>query len=80
LQVAGSWVGEESLKQIGGAAHIDSMGRAVRSVCRLVLEVEKKKFLAKSSVLHAHSAWHLWIVSDDAASPQPMELGVGHGE
>jgi len=73
--------GVDSLEgSISGLAHIDGMGRPVRCVCRLVLEIEKKKFLAKLSVLHAHSAWHGWIVSDDATSPQPMELSVGHGE
>ena len=122
LQIAGLWIGEESLEQIGslGAfahfgidhhvlrvegsdsqesrrehlrdavdrlegsigdlAHVDGMGRAVGRVCRLVLEIEKKKFLAKSSVLHAHAAWHAWIVGDDAASPELTEPGVVHGE
>lgn len=65
---------------ISDLAHVDGMGRAVWRVCRLVLEIEKKKFLAKFSVLQAHAAWHAWIVSDDAASPQVMEPGVGHGE
>jgi len=122
LQVAGSWVGEESLEQlgrlsaftdfgidhhvlrvegadrqeprrkhlwdgvdslegsIGDLAHVDGVGRAVGRVCRLVLEIEKKKLFAKFSVLHAHAARHAWIVSDDAASPELMELGVVHGE
>jgi hypothetical protein len=61
-------------------AHVDGMGRAVWRVCRLVLEIEKKKFLAELSVLHAHATWHAWIVSDDAACPQLMEPGVVHGE
>jgi len=122
LQVAGLWVGEESLEHlgslsaftdfgidhhvlrvegadsqeprrkhlwddvdsleslIGDLAHVDRMRRAVGRVCRLVLEIEKKKFLAKLSVLHAYSAWHEWVVCDDATSPEPMELGVGHCE
>jgi hypothetical protein len=46
----------------------------------LVLEVEKEKLLAESSVLHAHAAWHAWIVGDDAASPELTEPGVVHGE
>ena len=75
------WDGVDRLEGlIGDLAHVDGMGRAVGRVCRLVLEIEKKKFLAKLSVLHAHAAWHARIVSDDAASPQLMELGVGHGE
>jgi len=41
---------------LGRSAHIDGMGRAVGSVCRLVLEVDEKKLLAKSSVLQAHAA------------------------
>jgi hypothetical protein len=122
VQVAGLWIGEESLEHLGslsactdfgidhhvlrvegadsqeprrkhlrdgvdslegsirGLAHVDGMGCAIWRVCRLVLEIEKKKFLAKFSVLHAYPAWHGWIVGDDATSPQLMELGVGHGE
>jgi len=122
LQVAGLWVGEESLEHlrrlsaftdfgidhhvlgikgansqeprrkhlwdgvdrlegsIGDLAHVDGMGRAVGRVCRLVLEIEKKKFLAKFSVRHAHAAWHAVIVSDDAPSSQLLKPGVGHGE
>jgi len=65
---------------IGDLAHVDGMGRAVWRVCRLVLEIEEKKFLAELSVLHAHATWHAWIVSDDAPSSQLMEAGVVHGE
>ena len=65
---------------ISDLAHVDGMGRAVGRICRLVLEIEKKKFLAKFSVFQAHAAWHTRIVSDDAASPQLMEPGVVHGE
>jgi hypothetical protein len=65
---------------ISDLTHVDGMGRAVWGVCRLVLEIEKKKFLAKLSVLQAHAARQAWIVSDDAASPQTMESGVVHGE
>jgi len=75
------WDGVDSLEgSISDLAHVDGMGRAIRRVCRLVLEIEKNEFLAKFSVLHAHAAWREWIVSDDAASPHLMELGVGHGE
>ena len=75
------WDGVDSLEGlISNLAHVDGMGRAVWRVCRLVLEIEKKKFLAKFSVLHAHAARHEWIVSDDAASPPLKELGVVHGE
>jgi hypothetical protein len=75
------WDDVDSLESlIGDLAHVDRMRRAVGRVCRLVLEIEKKKFLAEFSVLHAHAAWHAWVVSDDAASPQLMEPGVVHGE
>ena len=122
LQVAGLWVGEESLEHlrrlsaftdfgidhhvlriegadsqeprrkhlrddvdrleglIGDLAHLDRVGRAVGRVCGLVLEIEKKKFLAEFRVFHAYATWHAWIVSDDAACPQLMEPGVVHGE
>jgi hypothetical protein len=56
------------------------MRRAVGRVGRLVLEIDKKKLLAKLSVLHAHAARHAWIVRDDAASPELMEPGIVHGE
>jgi hypothetical protein len=56
------------------------MGRAVWRVCRLVLEFEKKKFLAKLSVRQADPAWQAWVVCEDAAGPDLMELGVGHDE
>lgn len=65
---------------IGDLPHVDGMGGAIGRVCRLVLEIEKQKFLAKFGVRHAHAAWHEWIVGNDAASPHLMELGVGHGE
>ena len=75
------WDGVDSLEGlISDLAHTDGMGRAVGRVCWLVLEIEKKKFLAKFSVLHAHAAWQAWVVSDDAASPELMEPGVVHGE
>src|SRR2546422_3281212 len=54
---------------ISELAHVDGMGRAIRRLRGLVLEIEKKKLLAKFSVLHAHPAWHAWIVGDNAASP-----------
>jgi hypothetical protein len=67
-------------RSISDPAHIDGMGRAVWSLCRLMLEVEKKKFLAELSVLHAHPAWHTWIIGNDAASAPLMELGIRHSE
>ena len=61
-------------------AHIDGMRGTVRRVCRLVLEIEKKKFFAEFGVLHAYAAWHERIVSDDATSSQPAKVSVGHVE
>ena len=61
-------------------AHVNGMGRAVRRVCRLVLEVKEEEFLARFGVLHAHATGHAGAVSNDAASPEPLQLGVGQGE
>ena len=51
------WDGVNSLEgSIGDLAHVDSMARAIRRICRLVLEIDKEKFLAKFRMLHAHAA------------------------
>jgi len=65
---------------ISDLAHVYGMARAIGRICRLVLKIDKKKFLTKFRVLHAHAAWQAWIVSDNATSPQRIELRFLHGE